>query len=162
MNLYGPVSTDGQAGAAGSIDVTSNEPAVSTEDVVDIPIPTVLKRRLVGHKAGAISSLKFNTVRSYLLSGGQDKVCILWNPFNGKMIKAYSGVHTYEVLDVAIADDSSKFFSVGGDRDAYVTDVTTGKVLRKFIGHTRRINSCLLLNAGGAGGQGSPGTGDTF
>lgn len=33
------------------------------------------------------------------------------------------------------AQDNGRFASVGGDKYLYLWDVTTGKILRKFVGH---------------------------
>ena len=40
------------------------------------------------------------------------------------------------------APDNGRFVSVGGDKMVFVWDVTTGKTIRKFEGHTSRINTC--------------------
>lgn len=53
----------------------------------------------------------------------------------------YEG-HSWEVLDICVMPDNSKFASVGGDRSAFLFDVLTGKTVRKFSGHTQRINCC--------------------
>jgi len=61
------------------------------------------------------------------------------------MIKKYEGFQGYEVTDLDIAQDSTKFFAVGGDKKAQVVDVTTGNTIRKFIGHEKRISCCELI-----------------
>lgn len=58
----------------------------------------------------------------------------LWNPYNGKNIKIYTG-HGYQVEDLAIVQDNSQIASVGGDKVAYLWDVETGDILRNFRGH---------------------------
>jgi len=62
------------------------------------------------------------------------------------LIKTYSGPHNHEVLDLAVAIDNGKFVSVGGDKLVFLWDVTTGKLIRKFQGHTARIN-CVDWNS---------------
>lgn len=42
--------------------------------------------------------------------------------------------------------DNGRFASVGGDKTAFVWDVTTGKTIRKFTGHNSRINTCAWNN----------------
>ncbi|CAK0884025.1 unnamed protein product, partial [Prorocentrum cordatum] len=65
----------------------------------------------------------------------------LWNPDRGIHVKTYKGPHNHEVLDVVIAEDNAKFVSCGGDKDFFQWDVTSGNVIRKFVGHDRRVNA---------------------
>lgn len=57
------------------------------------------------------------------------------------MIKNYKNVHNYDVYTLDISKDNSKFVSSGGDKNIIVTDVIAGKYIRKFMGHTARVNS---------------------
>lgn len=50
--------------------------------------------------------VKFNSPGSYVLSGGQDRRVVLCNTDTGAFVKSYQ-LHAYEVLDIAIARDSS-------------------------------------------------------
>lgn len=61
-------------------------------------------------------------------------------------IKEYSGPHGYEVVDVVIARDNAQFVSCGGDRAAFLWDVTSSRVLRRFEGHAQRLNG-VAFNA---------------
>ena len=70
----------------------------------------------------------------------QDRTLRLWNPHKGISIKQYSG-HGYEVRDVAVSKDNSKFASVGGDKQVFLWDVGTGQVIRKFRGHESKVNA---------------------
>ncbi len=45
----------------------------------------------------------------------QDRKICLWNPHKGALVKSYLG-HGYEVRDVSVSSDNSKFASVGGDK----------------------------------------------
>jgi len=60
----------------------------------------------------------------------------------------------WEVLDISVSVDNAKFASVGGDKAVYLIpstffsdvirflwDVATGKTIRRFIGHTHRVNA---------------------
>jgi WD40 repeat protein len=49
--------------------------------------------------------------------------------------------HGYDVRDVAVSADNSKFASAGGDRQLFLWDVATGQTIRKFAGHDGVINS---------------------
>ena len=66
---------------------------------------------------------------------------ILWNPYKGIQIKTYQGSHNYEILDLTISKDNNRFASVGGDKNAYLWDVTSAKIIRKLTGHDSRINT---------------------
>lgn len=44
------------------------------------------------------------------------------------------------------AHDNAKFASSGGDRTAFVWDVTSGETIRRFSGHLGRVNA-VALNA---------------
>ena len=65
----------------------------------------------------------------------------LYNPSRNLMIKNYKNIHNYDVYTLDISKDNSKFVSSGGDKNIIVTDVITGKYIRKFTGHTARVNS---------------------
>jgi mitogen-activated protein kinase organizer 1 len=60
------------------------------------------------------------------------------------LIKSYNGAHNYEVSDIAITTDNSRFVSVGGDKVGFLWDIPTGHVIRKFGSHHSRINCCAL------------------
>ena len=73
------------------------------------------------------------------------------------LIKSYDGVHSHAVHDLTMyvgaprfapreallthgscccsAHDNAKFASCGGDKSAFLWDVATGKMIRKFYGH---------------------------
>jgi WD40 repeat protein len=56
------------------------------------------------------------------------------------LIQSYTG-HGYEVLDLAVTEDNARFASVGGDRHVLLWDVATGKTLRRWTGHSGRVNA---------------------
>ena len=71
------------------------------------------------------------------------------------LIQSYTG-HGAEVLDIAISDDNSRFTSVSGDRHVLLWDVSTGKILRNWTGHSSRVNA---VDIGGEGNVIVSGTG---
>lgn len=131
---------------------------VDAEPTVAEILPLSLARSLSAH-AGPVYSLRFTRDKTYMLSGGHDASLCLWNPSSGMLVKKYPGIHNYEVLAIDIADDKSRFFSAGGEKHAFCVDVTTGRVVRKFTGHERKINALTLLRGGPAeqGGAGEAG-----
>jgi len=94
---------------------------------------------MTGH-VGPVFVVRFNRDGEYCLSGGKDRSVCLWNPKKGARIKEYKGEHAYEVLDIRVVGDNSKFASCGGDRAAYLWDVATGNIIRKFRSHEAKIN----------------------
>jgi len=97
------------------------------------------KVEMLGHKS-SIYVVKFSKDGEYILSGSQDRTIKLWNPYKGLLIKSYD-VHSQDVLDLAMFQDNSKFASVGIDKQVYVIDSIKGSIMRRFYGHTERINS---------------------
>jgi mitogen-activated protein kinase organizer 1 len=49
--------------------------------------------------------------------------------------------HGYDVRDVVVSADNSRFASVGGDRQLFLWEIATGQTIRKFGGHDGVINS---------------------
>lgn len=96
---------------------------------------------------GLIHCLEYSKSGNYLLSGGQDRRINLWNVNSQGRIKTYL-LHRYEILDIALAPDDTRFASVGGDRTAYIWDVHTGATTVRFSGHHARINSCSFDESG--------------
>lgn len=62
------------------------------------------------------------------------------------MIKQYKNIHNYDVYSLDISKDNSKFITGGGDKNIILTDVIEGKYIRKYTGHTSRVNS-VCFNA---------------
>ncbi|KAJ3217715.1 WD repeat-containing protein 83 [Dinochytrium kinnereticum] len=81
------------------------------------------------------------------MTGAGDKLVKLWNPKSGLCIKTYAG-HGWEVLDIDVTKDNTRFASVGGDRSVILWDVGTGNIIRRFSGHGARINA-VAFNADG-------------
>lgn len=77
---------------------------------------------------------------SHVATYHQDRAIRLWNPHKGLLIKTYRG-HGYEVRDVCVSEDNSKFASCGGDKQLFLWDVASGSSIRKFRGHDSTINA---------------------
>ncbi|KAI9676406.1 MAG: hypothetical protein M1817_000563 [Caeruleum heppii] len=75
-----------------------------------------------------------------ILTGSSDRTVRLFNSSSGGLVQTYDA-HGYEVLDLAVTDDNARFASVGGDKQAFLWDVSTARTLRRFAGHFGRINS---------------------
>lgn len=94
---------------------------------------------------------------------------MLWNPFRGADGEQSSNVsesmstrfakspprlalriaefraHGHEVLEACLEPGGARMVSVGGDRCAFLWDVTRGSVVRKLFGHEQSLTSCALL-----------------
>jgi mitogen-activated protein kinase organizer 1 len=105
------------------------------------PYPTQEHCTLTGQHTGPVLCVRWNRDGDYCITGGSDKSIHLWNPHKGTHVKAYVGVHGYDVLDVSITDDSTRFASSGGDKTVFVWDVTSAQVVRRQRGHTERVNT---------------------
>ena len=49
--------------------------------------------------------------------------------------------HGYSVLDIAVSADNSRFASVGGDRQVFLWDVEQGSTVRRWTGHSSRVEA---------------------
>lgn len=114
--------------------------------MTDGGLPLCNLRTLEGHKEPVLNFC-YSANGRYILSCSQDRTIKLWNPAkDAGPIKSYTGAHNYEINDICVTPDSRRFFTVGGDKNAYAWDVETGDILRKFIGHDRKITACCLLD----------------
>ena len=103
-------------------------------------LPTACHALVKVHK-GPIYTIKFNSDGEYCMTGSEDRSVSLYNPAKNLMIKNYKNIHNYDVSSIDISKDNTKFISGGGDKNVILTDVVEGKYIRKYTGHTARINS---------------------
>lgn len=66
------------------------------------------------------------------------------NPNSALLIKSFSGIHSYPILDIGISNDNSKFASCGMDRLCFYYDVATGQVIKRIPAHSQKINAVSL------------------
>lgn len=97
---------------------------------------------------GPILALQCSSDGDYILSGGQDKVIVLTKPSpEGKILQRYSG-HNWDILDIKVSHDNSKFISGGVDKCWFLWDVAEGRIIRKYYGHEQKI-TCMQINEQG-------------
>ncbi|RMY67928.1 hypothetical protein D0864_11469 [Hortaea werneckii] len=118
------------------------------------PFPTTPTVRLPSNphpgSPSPVHALTFSAgTGQYLLTGSQDRQIRLFNPSTANLIQTYSA-HGYEVLDLAVADDNSRFVSGGGDKTVFLWDVAAGTTLRRFAGHAGRVNAVAFGGTGDA------------
>mmetsp|Transcript_14765 Transcript_14765/g.39830 ORF Transcript_14765/g.39830 Transcript_14765/m.39830 type:complete len:322 (-) Transcript_14765:356-1321(-) len=102
-------------------------------------LPSHEVAQLKGHE-GPVFAVRYNQQGTYCVTGGKDRNICLWNPLRGILVKKYSG-HGYEVRDVCVAGDNSKFASCGGDKQVFIWDVSTARFIRKLKGHDSTVNA---------------------
>jgi len=93
-----------------------------------------------------VTTVKFNSDGAYCMSGGVDKLCKLWNPHTGRLIKVYKA-HAYAISDLCISSDNAAFASGGLDKAVFLWDVTQDAPTRRLRGHTEAVN-CVTFCAG--------------
>lgn len=114
--------------------------------------PTTPLTRLTHPHNTPIHALTFSSGSGqYILTGSSDRTIRLFNPTTSRLIQTYTA-HGYEILDLAVTTDNSRFVSVGGDKTVFLWDVASAQTLRRFNGHVGRVNTCAF---GGEGGEGS-------
>jgi len=102
--------------------------------------PTTPLARLGGHH-GPVHVVTFSAGSGqYLLTGAQDRHIRLFNPGTQKLVQTYSA-HGHEILDLSVSADNSRFASVGGDKTVFVWDVASAQTVRRFTGHSGRVEA---------------------
>lgn len=104
----------------------------------------------LGH-SGAINAAAFSPDGRLVVSGGDDPIAIIWEAATGRIIRRLVG-HTSPVSAVAFSRDGRFILTGCGeselsgetkttpDNSARLWDAATGKELRRFAGHTARLN----------------------
>jgi WD40 repeat protein len=124
-------------------------------------------RRFEGHPGHIVWSVAVSPDGRHILSGGEDKLVILWDLAKGREVRRFEG-HKGRVLTVAFSPDNRRAVSGGEDKVLRLWDVATGKELRRLEGHADWVFSVAfspdgrhILSGGGgtwAGGGGPSGT----
>ncbi len=104
--------------------------------------------RFEGH-LGAVTAVAFSPDGKTILSVSLDQVLILWDVASGEPIHRFEG-HQDQVNAVAFSPDGKTAISAGGSEEVFNTtlervlilwDLTTGKSLRRFEGHTAPVTA---------------------
>jgi WD40 repeat protein/uncharacterized caspase-like protein len=104
----------------------------------------------LGH-SGVINAAAFSPDGRLVVSGGDDPIAIVWEAATGRIIRRLVG-HSSPVSAVAFSPDGRFILTGCGesvtsdetkakpDNSARLWDAATGKEVRRFVGHTGRIN----------------------
>ena len=82
----------------------------------------------------------------YVLTGGHDRLINLYNTQTGSYVSTYTG-HSWPVYDLSLSH-TGNFLSAGGDRALFYWDAAAHRVLRKFTGHSQRLNAVTFGGSG--------------
>ncbi|CAH8858143.1 unnamed protein product [Trichobilharzia szidati] len=96
-------------------------------------------------RQSAVRAARFNADGNYCMTAGGDKTIKLWNPYNCRLLKTYTG-HGGEVSDVQAGKDNSQLGSGGADCLVMLWDVATGQSVRRWRRHAGRVNSVLFIS----------------
>ncbi|KAL4886232.1 WD40-repeat-containing domain protein [Aspergillus karnatakaensis] len=112
--------------------------------------PSQLAHTLKTHN-GPVNAVTFSGgPGTYILTGSSDRAVHLSravpNSNNPSAVETTSPIqkyeaHGYSVLDIAVAEDNSKFASVGGDRQVFLWDVEQGITVKRWSGHNARVEA---------------------
>lgn len=97
------------------------------------------KNTFSGH-AGSVLGVNYSLNNRFLVSCGEDKKVIVWDPKSGEQIRVLEG-HTWKVNSINISTDSKYALSGGNDGDIRLWEIETGNCLYIFRGFGNAIQS---------------------
>jgi WD40 repeat protein len=93
--------------------------------------------------ADRVNALRFTADGEQIVTGGGEPTrggeIKLWRAKDGTFIREFQNVHSDSVLALDISADGKYLASGAADRFAKVIDLTTGKVVKTFEGHTHHV-----------------------
>lgn len=110
------------------------------------------------HPPGPVNTVTFSSYPgTYVLTGSSDRAVHITRALPSsnshspaettQPIQRYEA-HGYSVLDIAVSGDNSRFSSVGGDRQVFLWDVEQGSTVRRWTGHTSRVEAVQFAGEG--------------
>lgn len=119
-----------------------------------VKLPTLLKKSFEGAHKAPINVARYSSTGRYLLTGSTDRTVKLWNvgspAHDSQPISTYTE-HNYAVHALDVCADNSRFVSAGLDKSLYVWDVSASSVVRRFSGHSGKINDVRFAGNDGDG-----------
>jgi len=96
-----------------------------------------------GQLVDRVTALHFSPDSKMLATGGGEPSrsgeLKIWNVENGSLIRQMEDCHSDAVLGLAFSPDASHIASCASDRYMKVFDLSTGKFVRSFEGHTHHV-----------------------
>jgi len=96
------------------------------------------KLNFTGHMQGSVHSVDWSPDGSYIVSGGEDHVAIIWDATTGGTWLSFQE-HQDQVLCVDWARDGQKVASGSADGKAFVWNPSDGTLLRSLLGHGDQV-----------------------
>lgn len=91
-----------------------------------------------GH-TGPVLAARFDQSGRFLLTGGQDRTVRLWQ--GRRAIHTFGAGHNHAIYDLAISPSNGLFLSAGGDHQAVLWDVASGRLSRRLGGHEQAVRA---------------------
>jgi len=93
--------------------------------------------------ADRVNALRFSPDGTRLAAGGGEPTrggeVTLWNPDTGRLLRAFTNVHSDSVLALDVNRDGTLLATASADRFAKVLDLETGAIVRPLEGHTHHV-----------------------
>ena len=89
-----------------------------------------------GHKE-TVQIVTISNDEKYIVSGGGDKLIILWDMITKQPIRTFVG-HSSVVSSVVLTDDGEKILSSSWDGEIKLWDISNGSIL-KTVTHGNRV-----------------------
>jgi WD40 repeat protein len=102
---------------------------------------------IMSHNYEIVTSVEFTPDNKLVLSGSDDKTCILWNLRSKKVIHKLYG-HTDRISALAITPNGKFAVSASYDKSIILWDLIIGKDLKSLQGHSKSIVSVAISKDG--------------
>ncbi|MHB8521788.1 MAG: c-type cytochrome domain-containing protein [Limisphaerales bacterium] len=104
----------------------------------------ILLREFKDAHSDTVFGVSFTADQKYLASGAADKFVKVFDPANGKLVKAFEG-HTHHVLGVSWKRDGRTLASCGADKVVKIWDFVRGEQRKTIDGFTKETTSVHFI-----------------
>jgi WD40 repeat protein len=131
-------SPDGQLIASGSDDRTISISLMKNKE---------RQFKLEAHSDG-ISSVAFSPDGKILASSSLDKNVILWDTFDGTIIRRLIDKNSGAIASLAFSPDGKTLVAASYDKTIYIWNVSDGRLIKKLEAHSGAV-SCVVFSSNG-------------
>ncbi len=97
-------------------------------------LPGLKEEKVLNGHTNQIYSIAVHPLQRQVFSGSWDRFVIAWDLRTGKELQRFT--HEKDVNGIALSRDGSKLLAGCDDKNAYLWNTTTGKLLKSFPGHS--------------------------